>query len=129
MCHLTTAVSECQDRTDARHYLGVASDRANILPCRDCGADALRETPACRPKVDRVEFRAAPPFQFDLWNDYLRIRECLRICFFIHQSIDVIAVQVRNQHGGYRASVQPSSRHALHELPRPWPVCRKTTSA
>src|SRR5262249_60190037 len=71
--------------------------RSHVFPRRNRSLNALGETFARRSEIDRLHSRSRPPFQFRGGDHDLGIREDLRIALIVHEAINVVAVEMRDE--------------------------------
>ena len=103
------------DEADARSHLGLARDLADVLPGREDGLDATRQSfSRFGQPIDHR--RVGPEFVFNVRDGQLGIREHRLVGFLFHQPEDVIGMAVGDQNRIDLGGIDPGRLHVAHHL-------------
>ena len=72
-------------------------ERPNVFPRCNRRLNALREAFARRSEIDQLHSRSRPPFQFRGGHHDFGIGEDLRIGLIVHEAINMLAVELRDE--------------------------------
>jgi hypothetical protein len=112
MGSVALGMAERGNGAHAGDQLGLAIDRLDVLPIRQCRLHALSESPT---RLGDRFGRLGPPLQLGGRDDDFGLWEHLRIGIFRHQAGDVIAVEVRDNDGLHVLRIETSRGHALRQ--------------
>src|SRR5262245_41903484 len=106
------AMPGCLDGAYTRQEFWISLKRSDIFPRRNRSLNALGETFARRSEINRLHARSRPPFQFRGGHHDLGIREDLHIALIVHEAINVVAVEMRDEDRLDCLGVEARRRHA-----------------